>query len=390
MDCTFNPHIAQVQPSASIVTMAKAHAMKAMDSTIIDLSSGEPDFDTPKAIRDELFRQIDAGYTHYVTSQGLPELRQRIAQKLQSENGCAYTADEIIVTPGGKFSIYVAVRTLIGQGDDVLYLTPGWVSYPSIVESTGGTPIAVELNPDDHYRLTLEALEAAYTPQTKLLILNYPNNPTGCILSPEEFADLKTFLLRHPDVLLLSDEIYERVVYDGQKSVSPGADPQIGRRVLTVNGFSKSVAMTGWRIGYLAADKAIVDVAMKLFAHTMSCTSGFVQKAATVAFDCDPDIEAMRVQYQARRDVFIGGLNQIPGVHCQVPEGAFYAWVNFTIPGMDDTQACEYILETAKVVGIPGIAYGDTKGCHVRFSFATSEAQLTQAVKNIAKAMASI
>ncbi len=386
----FSPYITQITPSASITIMAKAHAMKAIDPTIVDLSSGEPDFDTPKPIRDELVRQIDAGFTHYTVAQGLPELRSRIAQKLQTENQCHYTPENIIVTPSGKFAIYIAIRTLVAPEDDVLYLAPGWVSYPSIVESAGGRPIAVELSEASNYSITLEALERAYTPNTKLLIINYPNNPTGCILSPEELAVIKTFLLAHPSVYLLSDEVYERIVFDGKKSLSPGSDETIAPRVITVNGFSKSVAMTGWRIGYLAADSAIVSMAMKLFAHTMSCTSGFIQKAATVAFDCGDDIEAMRRQYQARRDLFIGGLNAIPGVHCHVPQGAFYAWTSFTIAGMDATAAWEFLLKKAKVVGIPGIAYGDTQGCHVRFSFATSEQNLSQAVANIASAMAAL
>ena len=387
MALQFNEHIAQVKPSASMVTMAKAKQLKAQDPTVIDLAGGEPDFDTPKKIRDELFRQIDAGYTHYTVGSGLPELRAKIAEKLARENGCNYDPAGVIVTPGGKYSIYIAVRALVREGDEVMYLAPGWVSYPSIVEASGGIPIPVELDGANAYRITEEVLEAHVTDKTKMLIINYPNNPTGRVLSQEEADVLKAFLLRHPDVVLLSDEMYERILFDGKKNVSPAADPEIADRVITVNGFSKSVAMTGWRIGYMAASKEIAAVCGKLFQHTISCTSGFIQKSAIVAFDCEEEIEEMRRRYEARRNMFVGGLNQIPGVRCEMPDGAFYAWTNFDIPGMDSNQVCEFIMEKAKVVGVPGVSYGDTKGCRIRFSFATADDQLEQAVKNIAAAM---
>lgn len=387
MEQGFSPCIANLTPSASVAMMTKAMAMKKVDPTIVDLSSGEPDFDTPLPIREELFRQVSAGFTHYTPSQGVAALRERIAQKLREENGCHYQAQDIIVTPGGKFALYLAVRALIGPGDVALYLAPGWVSYPAMVETAGGTAVAVELESATNYSITLDQLEEAYTPNTKVLILNYPNNPTGCVLSEEEFQGVKAFLLNHPQVWLISDEIYEKIRFDGVAHISPGADGAIASRVITINGFSKSVAMTGWRIGYLAAAPAVVTVAMKLFSHTMSCTSGFVQQAALKAFDCDAEIQAMCQEYQARRDLFVEGLNQIPGVHCQVPQGAFYAWTSFDVPGMDSTALCQYLLEQAKVVGIPGVAYGDTQGCHIRFSFATSMDQLAQAVANIRQAM---
>lgn len=383
----FNSCIENMKPSATIEIMAKAKRMKAVDPEIVDLGGGEPDFDTPKKICDELFKQIKAGYTHYTVGPGLPELRKGIAEKLNKENGCNYLPEGVVVTPGGKFAIYICVRVLLNPGDEVMYLTPGWVSYPSIVEASCGVAVPVDLKTSDNYLITAEMLEEKVSDKTKLLIINYPNNPTGRVLTMEEAQVIRAFMQKHPKVYLLSDEMYERIIFGANVNVSPASFPDIAERVITVNGFSKSVAMTGWRIGYMASNPKIAKYAGTLFSHTISCVSGFTQKAAVVALDCQEEIEEMRKQYEKRRDLFVGGLNKIPGVHCEVPEGAFYAWTRFNIPGMNSTQVCEYILENAKVVGIPGIAYGKEDSCHMRFCFATSDDQLALAVTRIADAM---
>ena len=382
----FNQNILGLQPSRSMTFMVKAKQLQAADPEVINLSGGEPDFDTPMPIREEAKRWLDAGYTHYTIGPGLPELRERIARKLREENGCGYKADDIIVTPGGKFAIYLAVRAAVNPGDEVMFLEPGWVSYPSIIEASGAVPVPVRLRFEDGFALTAEKLEQAVTPKTKMLIVNYPNNPTGRALNRQEAAELEAFLLRHPDVLLLSDEMYERIVFSGYENVSPAAFASVADRVITVNGFSKSVAMTGWRIGYLAASGPLRAVIYKLFQHTVSCVSGFIMKAATVALDCTEEIEEMRKSYERRRDRFIGDLNAIEGVTCAYPEGAFYAWVKFDLPGMDAAQACEFILNEAKVVGVPGDAYG-TDDCCVRFSFATEESELIKAAERIRTVM---
>ena len=383
----FNKNIYEMAPSASIEIMAKAKRMKAVDPEIVDLAGGEPDFDTPDKICQELFRQINAGYTHYTVGPGLPELREKIAEKLNRENGCSYSPEGIVVTPGGKYGIYIGVRVLTNPGDEVIYLNPGWVSYPSIIQACGCVPVAVNLDYDANYEITEELLEAKYSAKTRMLIINYPNNPTGRVLTEKEANVIRSFMLKHKEVMLLSDEMYERIVYAPHKNVSPGSFEDIAERVVTVNGFSKSVAMTGWRIGYLAAAPEVARVAGKLFSHTISCVSGFIQKSAIKAFECSDEIEAMRQQYEKRRDLFVNGLNGIPGVSCKAPEGAFYAWTNFDIPGMDSIQVCNFILEKAKVVGVPAISYGEEKGSRMRFSFAAAEDQLEQAVINIRKAM---
>ena len=382
-----NEQIEHITPSASMVVMAKAKKLKQSDPTIIDMSGGEPDFDTPRIIRDEAKRQLDAGYTHYTVGLGLPELREKIAEKLRNENGCGYTADGIIVTPGAKMAIYLAVRTVCVAGDEVIYVNPAWVSYPSIIESANAVPVAVDLDPDDGYRLDIARIEDAITARTKMLILNYPNNPTGRLLSEAEADALHALMLRHPELIVLSDEIYERIVYDGRRSVSAARYSDTIDRVITVNGFSKSVAMTGWRVGYLAAGKEIVRVASKLYQHTVTCESGFVQKAAVRAFECEAEIEEMRKTYEMRRNLIVSGLKDVPHVFCPMPEGAFYAWIRFDLDGLDSNGVCEYLLEKAKVVGVPGISYGEKKGSWMRFSFATATDQIKKMVENITKAM---
>ena len=383
---TYNKDISQLQPSRSIVFMAQAKQMKATDPSIISLAGGEPDFDTPVKIREEVKRQLDAGYTHYTVGPGLPELREAIAEKLRVENNCAYPPEGVIVTPGGKFAIYMAVRSMVNPGDEVMYLEPGWVSYPSIIEASAAVPVPVRLTWDQDFRVTQEILEKHYSYKTKMLIINYPNNPTGRCLSMVEALEIQAFMEAHPDVLLLTDEIYERILYTGKENVSMASFPQIADRVLTVNGFSKSVAMTGWRVGYVAATPKLAKVMYNLFQHTMTCVSGFIQKAAVAALDCGEEVEQMRQEYERRRDMFIGALNAIDGVSCMMPEGAFYAWVKFDIPGYDSEKICDYILKHARVVGVPGVAYGTDEPC-VRFSFAASWEELETAAKRIAEAM---
>ena len=369
--------------------MAKAKALQSEDPTVISLAGGEPDFDTPKPVVDEACKWLNAGYTHYTICPGLPELRRGIAEKLRRENGIDASEDGILVTPGGKFAIYLAVRSLVNHGDEVVYIEPGWVSYPSIVEASGGVPVPVRLTGGDSFRIAREKLEKAITPRTRMLIVNSPNNPTGRCLSRAEADEIEALMLAHPGLMLLSDEVYERILFSGAENVSPASRKSIADRVVTVNGFSKSAAMTGWRCGYLATTPEIRGVMYKLYQHTVTCVPGFVQKAAARALACTEEIEAMRARYESRRAFFIEGLRSIPGVSVEYPEGAFYAWVRFDVPGMDSERVCDYILSEAKVVGVPGVAYG-TDEPYVRFSFASSDEALEKAVENIRAAMSKI
>ena len=382
-----NEQLLAMAPDRSQTVVAKAKAKKS-DPAYIDLSIGEPDFSTPKQIVDEMYKWASNGYTHYTIGLGLPELRARIAKKLKEENNCNYTADQIVMTTGAKFAIYAAIRAIVSPGAEVMYLTPVWLSYSSIIEASNGVPVPVHLNYEDGYKVTLEALEAKVTDKTRALMMNYPNNPTGKILTPDDYKAIKAFLLKHPDIYLVSDEIYERIVYDGNVAFSPASDPDIADRVITVNGFSKAFAMTGWRLGYLAAPSDVVEVVRRLDVNTLSCVSGFEQKAALFALDCQDETEKMRKAFDERRKMFIKGLNEIPGVEADMPEGAFYAWVKFTKEGIKDSiDLEEFILDKAKVIAMPGISYGEEDFPCVRLSYAASTEDLTNAVARIKEAM---
>lgn len=382
-----NKRLDAMKPSASLQFMTRAKEMQKEDPTVIGLAGGEPDFDTPASISLAAIRSLTEGNTHYVIGPGILPLRQHIAQKLERENGIHASADSILVTPGGKNAIYLAINAVLNEGDEAILLAPAWVSYEPIILAAGGVPVTAKLDYRNGYRITESVLEAAVTEQTRLLIINYPNNPTGRILHPDEAAALEAFLLRHPEVYLLSDEIYEAIVYDGNRSISPASIPSIAERVITVNGFSKATAMTGWRVGYLAANSAVFKAAYKLYQHSLSCISGFVQAGALAACECADDIQRMCAVYAQRRDMFCGILNSTPGVTCQMPEGAFYAWVFYDIPGMTSESICQYLLEEAQVVGMPGTAYGETEVACMRFSFANKTSELEDAANRIRTAL---
>lgn len=364
-----------VEPSKSVTLLGKVKQMQAVDPTILNLTGGEPDFDTPEKICEEAYKQIMSGCTHYADSKGDPELRAAIAEKLARENNAPYSMDNILVTPGAKYAIYAAIQAIVNPGDEVMWLTPGWVSYPAIVTLCGGTPVAVNLDYDKDYAIFSEQLESLATEKTKLLILNYPNNPTGKVLSGNDLNELKIFLRKHPDILVISDEIYEKLLYDGSCSPSLASDPEFFERILVVNGFSKSCAMTGWRVGYLACNPEIYKAALKIFQHSMSCTASFSQKAAIVALNLPEETERMRAAYEHRRNIVLEGFKSIPNAQFKAPEGAFYAWIKFDTDKSSE-ELCTLLLEKAGIGGIPGSAYGEENGCLVRFCFAKDDATL--------------
>ena len=378
----YNKILESITPSKSVTLLSKAKAMREADPAIINLTGGDPDFATPQAICDEAAKWMKAGYTHYVDGQGEKELRERIAAKLLEENDAPYQADQIVITPGGKYAIYLAVRALLNAGDEAIWLTPGWVSYPSIVQAAGGVPKAVDLHFADDFALHREALEAVTTPRTKLLLINSPNNPTGKVMSAADMQVLRDYMNAHPQIYLLSDEMYEKIIYDGHVCISPASFPELFERVIVVNGFSKSSAMTGWRIGYLACNRELVRVIMKLAQHTLSCVSGFLQKGAIKALDLPEETERMRQAYERRRDRIADGMRSIPGVTFHSPDGAFYAWVRFDVKE-DSETLCNALLEEAKIAGVPGGAYGPEDGTYIRFSFAASDADLKEALKRL-------
>ena len=385
MQFEFNRWIDAMQPSVSVSQMEKAKAMIAQGKDIINLAGGEPDFNSPMPVTYGAISALVEGDTHYVMGAGLPELRRRAAEYFQDRNGIPCGANNILVTPGGKYAIYIAVRTLLNPGDEVMILEPSWVSYPSIVQAAGGVAVSVPLSYEDGYALHMERLEERVTQRTKLLIVNSPNNPTGKMLTREEAEQLLQFARAHR-LLVLSDEIYSELTY-GKEHISLASLPGGMEQVVTVNGLSKSMAMTGWRVGFLCAHEEILRRAIRLYQHTMTCVSGFVQQAATAAFDCFAQVEEMRASYARRRDHFLGALQKIDGVEARLPDGAFYAWMKIDKGSMDSLALCDFLLEHAGVAGVPGAAFGaGGEGC-VRFSFASREEDLSRAAQRIAAAL---
>lgn len=387
----FNKSISSIPASASLAINEKAKAMRAAGKDVITLAAGEPDFDTPDRARIAGIRAISEGHTHYTESRGIRPLREGIARMLREDRGIACTADNILMAPGGKYAIYETVRTLIdpGEGQEVMILNPGWVSYAPIVSAAGGVPVGVELTFEENYHITRLALEKVVSPRTRLLIMNYPNNPTGCVLSREEAECIADFALDH-ELLILSDEVYSTIVYDGAESVSPASIARVADHVITVNGFSKCAAMTGWRLGYICAPREIVDMVQMLNQHTMSCLSEFAMEAALEALQCKDETAAMVESYRHRRDFFVAGLNAIPGVTCYVPKGTFYAWAKIELDGKNSQEIADFLLEEAGVATVPGDAYGLGGTCCIRMSFATAEDDLRKALRRMDAAIRKI
>ncbi len=377
-----NRNVQRLSPSASIAMMDKARMLKAQGLNVISLAGGEPDFDTPTPIVEACYKAIRDGHTHYTMGRGILPLRERLCQKLSDENGISCTPEQVLITPGGKYAIFLAINTFLNPGDEVMILDPSWVSYAPIVEMAGGVPVKIPLSFEDNYTIRREVLEEAVTEKTRIVILNSPNNPTGRVLTLQEAAELEQFLLAH-NILLISDEVYEEIIYDGRRHISLGSIPSIAEKVITVNSFSKCAAMTGWRVGYLCAAKELVSAMYLFYQHTLTCISEFSQIAAITALDCKAEMEQMRKSYEYRRSLLCDNLTLLPGVTCRMPEGAFYAWVKIEKDGMNDVQIAEHLLERAQIVTVAGSGYGLGSDSCVRMCFAASETELIEAVKRL-------
>jgi aspartate aminotransferase len=335
---------------------AKAKALKASGMDICSFSAGEPDFDTPAHIKIAAQKALDQGKTKYGPAAGLPELKQAIADKLAHDNQLVYLAKQIIVTNGGKHSLYNLMMALLDPGDQVIIPVPYWLSYPEMVKLADGEPVFVLTDEASGYKITPEQLEAAITPRTKLFILNSPSNPTGMVYTPDEVRAIAAVLLRYEHVLVVSDEIYEKILYDGAQHLSIGAvSEEMRSRTIISSGFAKAYAMTGWRIGYLAGPIELIEAAQY-----------GALAALTQSQDC---VESMRQAFAQRREVMYERLNSIPGISCPKPNGAFYLFPNIESLGLSSLQFAEMLLEESQVAVIPGIPFGmDT---NIRLSYAT-------------------
>ncbi len=373
-----------VQPSATVAVSDKARAMAAQGLDVINLGGGEPDFDTPPHIVDAALEAIRQGHTHYVSSAGLRELRAAIADKLREENGLEFDPDaEIIVTPGAKLALFAAIMATVDEGDEVLILDPAWVSYVPCVQLAGGVAVHVPLSTEDGFRVTDAKLRQKLTPRAKLLILNSPSNPTGRVFTRQELETIAKVALEN-DLLVLSDEIYEKILYDGHEHISIGSLPDMLDRTIVINGFSKAYAMTGWRLGYVAVKGPLAKEMLKVQQHSATCASSFTQYAGIAALAGPQDAVSLMVEeYRRRRDLITEGLNSLPGISCHQPEGAFYAFPNVSATGMSSIEFADMLLSEVKVAVTPGVAFGDSGEGHVRISFANSTQLLEKAIERM-------
>ncbi len=389
-----------IKPSPTIAVSNMAAELKAQGRDVIGLGAGEPDFDTPDNIKAAAKAAIDRGETKYTAVNGTLALRKAICAKFKRENGLDYTPDQVTVGCGGKQVIYNALMATVDPGDEVIIPAPYWVSYLDIALLAEGKPVVVECRESDDFKLQPADLEAAITPKTKWLIMNSPSNPTGAAYSKAEMKALTDVLLRHPHVWVMADDMYEHLVYDGFEFCTPAqVEPQLYERTLTMNGVSKAYAMTGWRVGYAAGPKPLIDAIAKIQSQSTTHTSSISQAASIEALNGTQDFITERAEvFKQRRDLVVAMLNQVPGLTCKTPEGAFYVYPSCAgligkkrpdgkVIG-NDRDFVTWLLEDQGVACVQGEAFGLSP--YFRISYATSTEALTEACNRIAKACAKL
>lgn len=388
--------IASIGVSKILQIGARAAGMKRSGLPVIILGAGEPDFDTPDNVKRAAKAAIDRGETKYTALDGTPELKQAIVDKFRRENGLDYVTDEVTVGTGAKQILFNAFMATLDAGDEVIIPTPYWTSYSDIVELCGGVPVLVPCEADAGFRLTAAQLRDAITPRTRWVLLNSPSNPSGAAYGEADYRPLLDVLLEHPHVWLMVDDMYEHIVYDGFRFVTPVAlEPRLRARALTINGVSKAYAMTGWRIGYAGGPRDLIKAMAVIQSQATSCPSSISQAASVEALNGPQDfLKERQESFRRRRDLVVSALNAIPGLTCRTPEGAFYTFascaglIGRTTPAgrsiATDADFTDYLLEKAHVAVVPGEAFGLSP--YFRISYATSEAELTEALERIAAA----
>ena len=379
-----------LQPSLTLAIAAKAKQLRADGADVCSLSAGEPDFDTPEFIRAAAIKALDGGQTRYGPAAGEPALREAIAAKLSQENHVATTAAQVLVTNGGKQALYNLFQVLLGPGDEVLLPAPYWLSYPEIARMAGASVKELPSDADQGFRLKPEQLEAAITPASRLLVLNSPGNPTGMVLSRAELEAIANVLRRHPQVLVVCDEIYEFLLAPGHTHHSFAAvAPDLADRIFTVNGFAKGWAMTGWRIGWLAGAQEVIGAASALQSQTTSNVCTFAQFGALAAISGSRQcVQAMAAEFNGRRSLLTEGLMAMEGLKLMAPEGAFYAFPDVSHFGLDSMTLCNRLLDEVGLAVVPGVAFGDDR-C-IRLSCAASPATIEDGLERLQRFLSSL
>lgn len=384
MDYRISNRAASLSPSLTLAISSKAKALRAEGQDVVGFGAGEPDFDTPQHIKDAAIAAINEGFTKYTPSSGIPELRQAIADKFQRDNGVTYKPSQIIVSSGGKHSCYNVIMTTCQEGDEVLIPAPYWLSYPEMVKLAGARPVFMETTDATEFKITAEQLKAAITPNTRLLVLNSPSNPTGTVYTPEELKAIGDVCVEK-GILMMSDEIYEYLLYDGavHKSVASFSQAHQDHTII-VHGLAKAWSMTGWRLGFLAAPEPIAKAIDALQSHSTSNPTSFAQKGGVVALTGPQDhLPKWLAQFDQRRKYAADKLNSMPGISCVNSKGAFYLFPKISATGLNSTDFCAKLLEQEKVAAIPGIAFGSDE--YLRISYATSMANIEKGLDRMEK-----
>lgn len=369
------------------VMMEKATQMQKNGEDVIHMEIGRPDFDTPEVIKQAANRARANGNVFYTSNYGTPELRQAIADKLKRDNNIDYKAEEILVTIGVGEGTYAAVAAFTNPGDEILVPDPVWLNYIHVPNFFGAVPVSYKLKEENDYQIDLDEIEGLITSKTKMLVINTPGNPTGVVQSQDTLEKLAEIAKKH-DLIVVSDEIYEKLVYDGAKHVSIAALPGMKERTITLNGFSKCYSMTGWRLGYVAAPVEFIKAMVRVHAYINTCAPSFVQEAGITALEKgEPDVQKMVQEYQRRRDYTVSAINAIDGLSCKTPGGAFYIFVNIKALGKTSAETADYLLDTAKIAAVPGSAFGPQGEGYIRLSYACSYERIVEAMDRLKKAV---
>lgn len=376
-----------VKPSPTVGLIDKARELSKAGVKVINMGIGEVMVDSPPPAKEALWLALESGETHYVSSQGVPELREAIAEKLRTENGMQIGPENVIVTPGAKYAIYLGVMALVNPGDEVIVTDPSWVTYEAIISMAGAKPVYVPVFEENQFRPVIKEIEKKISPKTKMVMVNTPCNPTGAILLKEDVEALAE-LAKMYNLYILSDEVYEKFVYDGFQHLSVAAIPGMNDRTITINGFSKGWAMTGWRIGYGVASKELIKKMTAMQEHSVTCTCAFTQRAAIAALQKSGDfVRNLISDCEKKRNFVVDTLNRIPGITCQSPRGAFYAFSNINQTGKTDEAISLWILEKTGVITLPGSTFGPKGKGYLRFSYAIPRPQLEEGMARVEQAL---
>jgi aspartate/methionine/tyrosine aminotransferase len=368
-------------------TLAKARALERQGRNIVHLEIGEPDFDTPEHIRQAAKDALDRGFTHYGPSPGLLEAREAVARHQTQRQGYEVKADRIVITPGGKPIMFFAILALVDEGDEVIYPNPGFPIYESMINFVGGRAVPLQLNEESGFNADIDELRRKVTKRTKLIIVNSPNNPCGSVIPDSDLKKIAEIAVEN-DCYVMSDEIYKDFYYEGQHT-SISRFPGMKERTIILDGFSKSYAMTGWRLGYGVLPEQLVEPVSRLMTNSVSCTASFAQMAGKVALEASQEpVHKMVAEFRKRREVVVNGLNAIPGIRCPVPKGAFYAFPNIRGTGLSSREFANEVLEKAGVALLSGTAFGQFGDGYIRISFANSVPNLEEAMRRIKEYLA--